>query len=69
MAFSTSERGTDKVWCQNRYANCVCTRKVHTEGDCECDCGGSWRYDDDGIEVPVTLPRGLPDSPLSWLFQ
>ena len=55
--FWTSEKGTDMVECGNKFAACVCNRKVHSPTDpCVCACGGSWHYNDDGREVPDSLP-------------
>jgi hypothetical protein len=55
--FFTSEKGTNLVFCENKYAMCICNRTVHADNTpCVCDCGGEWHYDENNREVPDKVP-------------
>ena len=60
------------VVCGAEFARCVCTLDPDHDGDvheCRPPCGGSWRVDDDGGQVPVTWPLGVsPEAAFVAMF-
>ena len=61
-----------EVVCGAEFARCICTLDVDHDGDHAClrgACGGSWRVDDDGGQVPVTFPLGVsPEAAFLAMF-
>ena len=50
------------VVCGAEFARCICVLDVGHDAEiheCRQPCGGSWRVDGDGEQVPVTYPLGV----------
>lgn len=54
----------ERASCDCVEAACVCKLPANHAGAHECDCGGSWTFDEDGSFLAVKLPGVFGSVPL-----